>query len=297
MWRTTNVKANKGYKQAIGKLRKQMKDKPESRPEFVTELWMSEIELCEPVFQPRSLIGNYDIDKQHVAELKAQLRMLGGDPLDPLTVWWSGKRWYVIDGHHRLKAYRATGGIWDNQRKIPVLEFKGTLDEAVSFTVKENAKVRLAMSKQDRLNAAWRMVCTTKKSKAQITKETGVSNGTLGNMRRALEVLLGNPRFLDADECAGLTWAEAFKEWRGDWRGSGDEDGRSKLEKTAEAWMKRLEKHVGTMISKNPEAFALALAMLNAELPIKLMETDAWKSYNDYLEEELKLEEEVMSSA
>ena len=79
--------------------------------------------------------------------------------LDPVLIWWSGKRWRVIDGHHRMMAYQQT--TTDTKRPVkidavPVEVFEGTLHEAIHEATRRNSKDKFAMSKTDKLERAWK---------------------------------------------------------------------------------------------------------------------------------------------
>jgi hypothetical protein len=79
------------------------------------------------------------------------------NPLEPLTIFWVGNAWLLIDEHHRYQAYRKTGYI----EPVPVTVFSGTLDQAIGQALKGNSKDKLAMSKSEKTNAAWRLVIST----------------------------------------------------------------------------------------------------------------------------------------
>ncbi|ATG49286.1 hypothetical protein CEW89_17910 [Celeribacter ethanolicus] len=65
-----------------------------------TALPLSKLKVAPAVFQPREFFS-----ERHVKALATAIKAQGGQPLEPLTVWYSGRDWYVIDGHHRLEAY------------------------------------------------------------------------------------------------------------------------------------------------------------------------------------------------
>lgn len=137
---------------------------PKPRPAFadgeLTCIPLRQVSKRTAVFQPRSLMGNLSADDEFVRDLVKVLNNSGGKALDPITVWYGGKRFYVIDGHHRLEAYNRyyRKGV-QPPPLIPCVEFKGSLMEAVEFAGRSNHKNKLPMRQADRLNYAWRLVC------------------------------------------------------------------------------------------------------------------------------------------
>lgn len=278
------------FKHAYDTLLNELEKSPSDRPAEVTELPFASIKRMVAVFQPRSLEGNMAEDEQFINELTAALKMRGTRPLDPITVWWSGRNFYVIDGHHRLEAYKRCGDVWRYGRPIPVEELKGTLSEAHEFSIKANSKNRLPMRKEDRLNSAWKLTCLGSYSKSKVAELTGVSERTVATMRRTLKEIIGDePQDSDDFEAhagrpdvhdlAGLTWMQAQSYLNG---GGHDDDGSwndNKEEKLAQEFAKRLLRAFGKKISVHPEAFARALVLVNDGIPQKLSETAVWADY------------------
>ncbi|MDZ4126724.1 MAG: hypothetical protein U1E02_21515 [Hydrogenophaga sp.] len=76
---------------------------PETIP---TRLLITEIEEETALFQPRFYAGAEALSAGHVEMLAKVLSQAGATDLEPITVWWTGRRWVLVDGHHRLDAYR-----------------------------------------------------------------------------------------------------------------------------------------------------------------------------------------------
>jgi hypothetical protein len=156
-------------------------------PSHPEALKTSEIKREVSVFQPRQLAGNLIEDERHTANLVEAI----GNPakansLDRILVWWGGENWYVIDGHHRLLAYRNAG----IELPVPVKVFEGTLEDAMTQTAIENSKDKLPMTRTDKGNMAWRLtVHCPSKSKREVMAACGVSHGNVADMRRALKAL------------------------------------------------------------------------------------------------------------
>jgi hypothetical protein len=92
-----------GYLETIEKLRKSIQSglpKPEIKPKFLT---LDEMTTATDVFQHRS--GNLARSEAHVANLMKVLQRNDEVTFSPITVYWIGKIWFCIDGHHRIKEY------------------------------------------------------------------------------------------------------------------------------------------------------------------------------------------------
>ena len=68
-------------------------------------LRFKDIHVADQVFQWRIREDNLAADIAHIRELARTIRDKW-KPLDPLLVTPIGQRFYVVDGHHRLEAYR-----------------------------------------------------------------------------------------------------------------------------------------------------------------------------------------------
>lgn len=176
-----------------------MKDQYTDRP-VRRKVGLQDITTRTEVFQYR----HFEVDKQHVDALSAFLRT--GNPLDPLTVWRdpSSSGLVVVDGHHRLAAYRQAG--WT--KKVPVVIHSCDLDQARLMALDENGKTRLPLTPDERADAAWSLVCLGNDaySKSVVVKATGVSDGTVAKMRRTRKALIER----DAEAELPDTWRQAM---------------------------------------------------------------------------------------
>ncbi|MFD1194026.1 hypothetical protein ACFQ3C_05040 [Seohaeicola saemankumensis] len=115
------------------------------------------------VFQPRSLQGQLGEEAHLTREIIDALKRGGAEVLDPVVIWWSGRRFIVVDGHHRLIAIRKYNHE-NRQRKgfrkirVPVTVITGEIAEAKVHSTRENAKAKLSLRKEDRVNWAWKQV-------------------------------------------------------------------------------------------------------------------------------------------
>jgi len=226
-----------------------------------SELPLDDIKTCESAFQWRVRQFNKLESAAHVRTLAQALRETRR-PLEPLLVIPVGNNFVVVDGHHRLAAYRAVG--WKSP--VPVEVFTGTVDEAHHRALAENARDKLKLSKPEKQEAAWRLVMEGKLSKREIVQLAGVSYGQVGTMRAVLEKL--KSREVDAGR---LSWRRArMKAQAGEPVGDIDPDAwmEAKAQKIVDALLKA---NIGQGLSKEPEVTALALWMLNAALPEALV--------------------------
>lgn len=166
----------------------------------VNRLRLKDILELPVVFQHRGILQS--VSESHTVELGRAIQR--GQVLAPIVVYWIGDAWCVIDGHHRLAAYRGV----KFTKLIPVKVFEGTLEQARLQGLANNSKDKLAMSPREKQNAAWKMVISSRFSKADIASAAGVSERTVGNMRAAERTIKA-----DSPEQAldGLTWEQARK--------------------------------------------------------------------------------------
>ena len=192
----------------------------------------------------------FETQEDHVKSLSDALKQ--GETLDPVTVWKRGDGdFIVVDGHHRLAAYRAT----DYAKPIPANVYEGTEADALLLALSENTKTKLPMTKTERDNAAWRLTCTEHAlSKAQTVKATGVSSGTIGKMRRTRKDLE------EADEVLPETWWAAMRALKGLDHTEWDEDMQQEvIEARAKALDDKIGKELGRMLELQWEAVPIVL--------------------------------------
>lgn len=223
------------------------------------------------VFQPRSLSGNLADDAKHIDDLA---KIVGKPPavafLDPVTVWWSGLAFYVLDGHHRIAAYRQQG--YDGE--IPVEVFHGTLDEAMLRSRSDNTKNRLAVTEDDKCDSALKAVLMTDCSKSAIAKACGVGTALIGRQRQAIvKVLADNPE-MSRGELADLGWKEVNRMAKGE--EPSPYDGPDYLEVQASKHATRMLRAMGQPFFQNVELVARTLSVLGRDMPKRLMETIEW---------------------
>lgn len=249
-----------------------------------SELSLRSIRRWPGVFQHRNLRGRHSSD--HVQELSAAIRHSPTKTLDPITVWWDGKGWACIDGHHRMDAYRATAA---SDRLIPVEVFGGSLAQAMAQAAVKNSKAKLPMTAAEKSNAAWRLVAATDLSKAETVTAAGVSDGTVAAMRRTYALLKereeqsGDTLSLSPHgELTDLTWADAKRIAKGidkpeiDWEEANA--------KKAQEWASVIGKAFGREAGKYPQVLAMALDLYDSRLMDSLV--DWWGDRSDEEDED-----------
>jgi ParB-like chromosome segregation protein Spo0J len=157
------------------------------RPDAPNGLPITAIQLSPAVFQARyqSLAFAPGHSEKHIRRLTSVARK--GQELDPIKVVGFGDKWFLIDGHHRLEAYKRANWL----REVPVqamfspLTGRDRVNWAAQVSTTENGKDRLNISDSDRCDAAWRAVVQNHGSKRQTALDFGVSERTVANMREA----------------------------------------------------------------------------------------------------------------
>lgn len=256
MSRTTR-KNPVGSFDALKEQRRRGKPEPKELPKT---LMASAIKVREEVFQHRR--PDHFASDRHVRELADVAKVRD---LDQLTVWWDGKTWTVIDGHHRLKAYIRAD---KRDHAVPVEVFQGTPEEALGRAAEANTKDKLQMSSSEKSNAAWRLVVMTEgRSKVQQAQDAGVSERLVALMRKTKVTLLRDPERL-LEDLAEMSWQEARRTAAGeslDWT-PGEEEAR--IQKMTKA----LRQALGATADRQPDIFRQALERFSPQLAQALEE-------------------------
>ncbi len=212
--------------------------------EFPARLSVAEIETVDVLLQPRS------VAEWHVSDMVAGIK--AGRALPPVLVYRVGGRNLLLDGHHRLEAYRVA----KVAAPVPVEFFKGMPSEAVLEARARNSATKLPMSSAERHDDAWRLVKLARHSKAEVCKAANVSKGSVDAMRRALKALGVD----EAAECRSWRLARARADGKEGGQDMTEERRQQWLDELADGWADRLAKTFGTKMSNQPEIAAQALA-------------------------------------
>ncbi|MBE0508025.1 MAG: ParB N-terminal domain-containing protein [Marinospirillum sp.] len=243
----------------------------QGKPQAATpsQLPLNALHLEVEVFQPRDLASDTAAKEAHIRTLEEAIYQTSGNTLEPLVVWWSGCRWYVIDGHHRLQAYQNVhkrGKV--KVRAVPVRVFKGTVIEAMTEATRLNSRDKLPMTKDDKANRAWKFVAMDKGlSKKQIAQMCGVGSATVARMRQVVARMKEDDPEGWQEEALDLTWKEAQnygkeqRQFSDDWE-----------EKQAQDWAQRLAKTFGKKPSGQPDIFLRAVELYSPKLMQEIQE-------------------------
>lgn len=134
----------------------------------------------------------HGIEAAHKADL-AKTILNTGKPLDPIRLWFppdaverpdgTQQRFIVLDGWHRLAAYRAAK--W--QGPIPTIIVRGDRRVALMAALDGNSRFVLPMTHGERLDAAWRLVREAVEPRfkvREVASLSGVGKRTVDQMRR-----------------------------------------------------------------------------------------------------------------
>ena len=227
--------------EAIAKLTEEAaKGTREDRPD---RLPIADIIECPEAFNVRG----EDPAEHHLTELKRALERMTA--LDPVLILPCGDSFVLIDGHHRLEAYRRD----EKRTDIPVRYFEGSIEDAVLEAARINAKAVLPLNNQQRQNLAWRLVLTKRYSKAQLVEAAAVSYGQISNMRKVMKALNDDANTFDSWWKAQQAAAGKLREQDEDF----DQD--AWLREQVAIYVDRMSKAHGTKLSSNPSLLALVL--------------------------------------
>ena len=257
-----------------------------ARPELLdgARLPISELQVLPAIFQPKGMRGEAVTAPYLVEDLIKLIEKRGEQGLDPILVYWSGEAWFVIDGHHRLSAYRSAKS-WAG-KPVPVEVFEGSLRDARLAAGAENSKTNVPMAKKEKSNFAWRLVCADDDLKVmEVANSADVGKSTVKKMRaRKRELLDKYPDRFDEDTLAEYRWLDVNREGFPDQEKKSGEIGEDYELQLAKEFHHRLREKLFDRAAEQPEAFAIALRMLNSGLPKMLMQSDDWSDdLNDLL--------------
>lgn len=237
----------------------------------LVNLPINDLDVMVSVFQARA-VGDDLASERHVAILMDAIMNEANQVLDPITCWWSGQRWLVLDGHHRLEAHQKLRAVDKGPTKIPVRVFRGTLDEAHDESIRLNSKDSLNMSRDDKATKAWHMVMLGKvKTIRQVAGLCKVSKSTVGRMIIKREELIADFGAHWLEEVDGLTWKDVInigvqRDYDEEWE-----------DRQVLAWVRGLQKTFGNKPQKQPELFAKAIEQYSPHLYSALAE---WLSHD-----------------
>jgi hypothetical protein len=226
----------------------------------MTHLRRQDIEAAaEGVFQWRNHRYDPRSKARHIAALLHALS-IRDQPFDPLLIFPAAGRYFVIDGHHRLAAYERA----DWKRLIPVEVFNGSLADARMAALCSNSKDKLAMSRVEKSNAAWRLVAEDRpqltdlglayqRSQQQLTDLGLVSPSTIKTMRRQMhKIVEAGEDPLSMDWERARLWPDKPDGYDPDWRD----------EKVQELVQRLIDSGLATEFNKYPDFAVEALSQI-----------------------------------
>jgi hypothetical protein len=246
-----------------------------------TQVRLGALMTAPLVFQPRNMEDRRWTKRQHIEILAKALKEAG--KLDHIDVFAIDGVRIVVDGHCRLEAYRLAE-FKDNDR-VPVRHLQGSFADALKASAATNSKDKLALTKDDKAEAAWRMVRYSEHRKCYTYREikdaAGVSVGTVGNMANVLTATLDfDPR--------EYTWREVKRKQRGE-----VEYDEQWQEKQTRAFAERLRKIFGEKPNLQPELFLNAIEYAYPRVHSQILEWVARERRDelDELDERLRADE------
>lgn len=233
----------------------------------VTELPLKCLTQVKSVFQFRTPLQHHS--ESHIRELmKAPA---DSRTLEPVTVWWCAGEWLVVDGHHRIGAYREAS--WDESAPVPVRPLKGSLDDALLEAARANMLSRLQMNKTERLNGAWKLTLQGDFKGAKLVQVTGVSVRTIANMRATAKALAVK---VPEQDLSDWSWGQAMWHLRNDEIPDDDFSGRE--EAIIQELANVLGKHFGSLPQHKRPLMAQAIERFDRQLPEEVVMTCSLKT-------------------
>lgn len=263
--------ASESRSAAIRRLQMEQEAHNSPPPKIPRGLELSELHVEPKVFQVR-LDG---LDSERAEEISHDLEKTHLN--DRIHTWWSGKRWIVIDGHHRFEAYRLRDKRGEQTIKVPVEAHpKMSLEEAMGAAGVLNTRDSVTISRAEKGNNAWNMVCLESGSIAETVQWAGVSKQQVSIMRGVLRRLKDKGFPVDHLIDKGWDWARKTDQDR-----SSSDYGLDQLELTAQEWATKIGRAVGGKAVDNPGALARALEIISPALPSRLIEEEPfWDALN-----------------
>lgn len=211
---------------------------------------LERLEVAPEAFQFRMQHDRSGEKERHLRRLVQALKRRDGY-LDPMRLFAIDGHRIVLDGHCRLQAYLRAD--LKPSTAVPIRYFRGPFNEALTLPASANHKVKLALTQEERLEAAWQLVLFDENrgnySLRDIEDATGTCKSTVGNMRKVLEkaeAFVFNPR------------EESWKGVKRRRREKRDHDPEWANER-AKGWASQLREQLGDKPNDTPQCFFDAL--------------------------------------
>lgn len=217
--------------------------------------------------------------EEHIGTMRLALEAAHSIELEPVLVAEVAGVLYVVDGHHRMKAYRRA-----QRETIPARVMPLTKLEAVMVSKLVNCAERaLEMHKEQRFDAAWQYLAAVTRQGAaglpegdsckKVAGRFGIGHGTVHRMLQKMPKV--NPRDWQGDALDGGT---GFPRWRkvreagANWQQDTTE---MNLDQITQHEAEQLAKKIGALMDKaTPEAWKRAVQMLGSEAQLEAVNQD-----------------------
>jgi len=238
-----------------------------------------EIVNADSVMQPR-LPTERLLDKQeHIDELAKTARHNENHELDPVTVWWSGRRWIVIDGYNRMAAYtrlRTHKFAPLKIERVPVTVLPPCSWREARLRAEEaNVKNKLSLTENEKTENAWK-TCAIEglnMSKPEIARRSGVSVATIDRMRAALKKLNESGQVcIPVDQ----SWADVWAWFKGRDAEHEKPKGTEWERQMATSIIRDLRRKHGKVMFSNPTILDMVFKALGPRMPKRLV-LDEWR--------------------
>lgn len=258
----------------------QHKETIESKFSKIQRVPLSSIKTDESYFQVRDFSA--DGVNESTARFKSRnllnnlIEALETQPeLDPIiTIKTENQSYIVVDGHHRLEAYKSK-----KIKTVPIRVFSGTQEEARLLAHRTNSKASLAMTKPQRMQSAWKIYATDSNvaglSVRRISEVLGVSIGTVQNFKSAKE----NLKEEELTEENLPSWKELKKDFSG--IEPNPDNYQAEKERKIKEVVADLNKIFGTKLDGDPTLIKDALCCWLADIGYEVRETAAYSNIEE----------------
>jgi hypothetical protein len=223
-----------------------IKEQQSDDPERPSSLPVESVQMVPHVFQVRGFL----YDQHHVSVLMDVLA--NGNSLDAIIVWRCGAHALLIDGHHRLAAYKRHELKAKELVQVPVTWLEAPLDKAIEEAATDNVKTRLQMTPEQRGELAWRWTVWGRWSKQDTASRAGVSTSLVAKMRK-LKKEVGDG--LDPD----WTWKQAQHATKGMGIAYDEDEIEAMVEHKVTTLANRMAKEFSTKLAHEPDIAARVL--------------------------------------
>lgn len=201
--------------------------------------------------------------------------------LDPVTLWRSDQGdLLLVDGHHRLKAYRRVarkGGGWDQMVPVRFLPSSTTRREARRQALAANRKDHLSMTPAQKTQAAWVLICSDSQLRALTSRRAAdmlggiISHTTVETMKKKWEEM----REAGTSKPEAHLWKDVrSQDWKGGEEFDLDQWRTAKIEKLAADLGASLLKHGAGDSQLMSEALEMALDEIGFEADVRISPSD-----------------------